>query len=337
MRFSEEELKQPISEEHPCGEDLEYDPAFQALETALQSQQEQEMGDEKLGAEGPDWPAVAEHAKDLLSRTRDMRVLVYTAMAALHLDGLPAFHQILTALNDCMEDYWTGLYPLLDPEDDNDPMMRMNVLQNLDDYERVRLGIRQSPLAELKGVGKFSLNDIQLATGNREAKGDEEPLDIAIIQGAFVDGNREALAAVSAAVEGSLDELTRMGEIWSDKTNGYEQPGFDSTIEDLREVSRALAEYAPAGTVATTDEGSDAASAPAVNEASGAINSNADVIRALDRICEYYAKNEPSNPVPYLLKRAQRLVSKSFYDILQDVAPEAVSNFDKLSGGKPDK
>lgn len=336
MRFSEEELKQPISDEQPCGEDLEYDPAFQALETALQSQAEQEMGDEKLGAEGPDWPAVAEHAKDLLARTRDMRVFVYASMAGLHLDGLPAFHQVLTALNDCMENYWSEMHPLLDPDDDNDPMMRMNVLQNYDDYERVRLGIRQSPLVELKGVGKFSLHDIELATGIREAKGDEEPLDIAIIQGAFADGNREALAAVSAAVEGSLAELTRMADIWSDKTKGYEQPGFDSTVEDLRETSRALAEFAPIGTVASADQEADAAGAPVVAESSGAINNNADVIRAIDRICEYYARNEPSNPVPYILKRAQRLVSKSFYDILQDVAPDAVSQFDKLSGGKSD-
>ena len=55
MRLSAEELIQPISEDLPCGEDLEYDPAFQQMESMMQSKPEQEFGDTIIPGEGPDW------------------------------------------------------------------------------------------------------------------------------------------------------------------------------------------------------------------------------------------------------------------------------------------
>ncbi len=334
MRISADELSQPISEDQPCGEDLEYDAAFQAMETALQSQDAQEMGDSTKEAQGPDWQAVGANALDLLGRTRDLRVFVNLAMAGLHTDGLPAFHQALVALNNCMDQLWETVHPQLDPDDDNDPMMRMNVLQNLDDYANVRMGLKRCPLVELKGFGAFSLHDIELATGAREAGEGEEVTDLAIIQGAFVDSDRDQLTLVSEAAAGALAEFARMSELWSERTGGYEQPGIDNVIASLREISRTLVEYAPAGTVAGTEEeaaaeGESGSAAPA---APGTINSPADVILALDRICDYYAKTEPSSPIPFILRRAQRLVSKSFYEILQDIAPDGITQFDTITG-----
>ena len=45
MRLSAEDLIQPVSEDLPCGEDLEYDPAFQQMEVMMQETDEQEFGD----------------------------------------------------------------------------------------------------------------------------------------------------------------------------------------------------------------------------------------------------------------------------------------------------
>jgi len=68
---------------------------------------------------------------------------------------------------------------------------------------------------------------------------------------------------------------------------------------------------------------------------SNAINGRKDVIRAIDRICEYYATHEPSSPVPLLLRRAQRLVAKSFYEILEDMIPDSIAQA-KIISGKTD-
>jgi len=65
---------------------------------------------------------------------------------------------------------------------------------------------------------------------------------------------------------------------------------------------------------------------------SGAISSREDVSRALDRACEWIERNEPTNPAPLLIRRAQRLMSKSFIDIIRDLAPDGLSQVERLAG-----
>jgi type VI secretion system protein ImpA len=52
----------------------------------------------------------------------------------------------------------------------------------------------------------------------------------------------------------------------------------------------------------------------------------------LDEICAWYARNEPSSPVPPLLRRASRLVGLSFTELLRTLAPGGLSEFQQLSG-----
>ena len=49
------------------------------------------------------------------------------------------------------------------------------------------------------------------------------------------------------------------------------------------------------------------------------------MVRALDRICEFYARTGPSSPVPMLLQRARRLVDKSFLEVLRDLVPDGLN------------
>jgi type VI secretion system protein ImpA len=66
--------------------------------------------------------------------------------------------------------------------------------------------------------------------------------------------------------------------------------------------------------------------------ASGDIQSPDDVRAAIDRICTYYERYEPSSPLPLLLRRAQRLVGKSFLEIMKDVSPDGVKQVESLAG-----
>ena len=65
---------------------------------------------------------------------------------------------------------------------------------------------------------------------------------------------------------------------------------------------------------------------------SGQIRSTQDVKLMLEKICSYYDQHEPSSPVPLLLRRAQRLVAKTFMDIVKDIAPEAIGQIKNISG-----
>ena len=56
------------------------------------------------------------------------------------------------------------------------------------------------------------------------------------------------------------------------------------------------------------------------------------MIMVIDRICDYYKKNEPSSPVPLVLRRAQRLVKMEFMEILKDMTPSGVAEAEQLGG-----
>ena len=57
-----------------------------------------------------------------------------------------------------------------------------------------------------------------------------------------------------------------------------------------------------------------------------------DVLAALDKIIRYYERQEPSSPVPLLVRGAQRLVSKSFTEIIQVLTPEAIQQIESICG-----
>jgi type VI secretion system protein ImpA len=64
----------------------------------------------------------------------------------------------------------------------------------------------------------------------------------------------------------------------------------------------------------------------------GAIKSRQDAIRSLDAVADFFRHAEPSSPIPLLLERAKRLVSKDFLEVLADIAPEAVAQA-RAAGG----
>jgi len=52
----------------------------------------------------------------------------------------------------------------------------------------------------------------------------------------------------------------------------------------------------------------------------------------LQRVSEWIERNEPSNPAPLLIQRAQRLMKKNFMEIIRDLVPEGLGQIEKLAG-----
>ena len=101
--------------------------------------------------------------------------------------------------------------------------------------------------------------------------------------------------------------------------NKYAPVTADSIEED---ISEGMDENQTQGTPVSAGGGS----------VSGTVNSRTDVIKMIDKICDYYTSNEPSSPIPLLLRRAQRLVPMSFVEILEDMAPDGVAQAQIISG-----
>jgi type VI secretion system protein ImpA len=127
-----------------------------------------------------------------------------------------------------------------------------------------------------------------------------------------------------------------------DKVGG-QAPELKPLMLDLTEIKHVLAGQLAArggGAAAANGAASGAAHGAAGGAANGAaagsargdIESREDVVRQLDRLCEYYRLHEPSSPIPLLLRRAKRLVSKDFMEIVRDLTPGGVAEAELLGG-----
>ena len=123
-----EKLLQPVSAEQVCGPDLSNDGQFDELETLLKGKPEVEIGSIQKPAEPPDWNELKDRSAEFLGRSKHLRVATIFCCGLLRTGGLAGFRDGVQLIQGLLEKYWEPLYPLLDPEDNNDPTQRLNIL-----------------------------------------------------------------------------------------------------------------------------------------------------------------------------------------------------------------
>jgi type VI secretion system protein ImpA len=328
-------LASPVSGADPSGPNLEYDPDFLALERAQQGRPEQVIGDAVKPGEDPNWPDVRERAEALLGRTRDLRVAMSLTRALLQTDGFTGLATGLGIIRALLEGLWDTVHPQLDAEDNNDPTSRINSLMGLAATDGLLKALRESPVVSSPTLGRFSLRDIRMAYGKQPVPaGVAEPPQQLQINAAFRDATLPSLESTAAAVSSARGEGIAINALLTDKV-GAQAPELKPLLDDLTELSGLLAEQlrnrGVVGPLAAAETPA-AAVAGLSSAASGGMSTRADVVRQLDRICEYYQQHEPSSPIPLLLQRAKRLVSKDFMTIIRDLAPSGLAEAESIGG-----
>lgn len=346
-----EVLTSPISESEPCGPNLEYDPAFAEMEKAAQGTAEQQYGDTIIEAVPPDWDTVRRTALDLSSRTKDLRVLIYLTRAALATHGFSGFRDGLGLLKRWLARYWQTLHPQLDPEDDNDPTLRNNTLGQLADLRATIQLLQTTPLVKSRAFGAVSRRDVAQARREMPMAEGQQPPSAETIDAAFQDCDLKELVARSAAVNEAFDFVRGIDVAIGDEIgegNGPNLQNLKKELDSIRKVyteqlnkrgydpnapdpAAAPAEAAPAATApaATAVAASSSVAAPRLT---GEFTCREEAIRAIDAVCVWFEKYEPSSPLPLLLRRAKRLSTKSFLEILRDISPGGVGEAEALGG-----
>ena len=335
-----DQLLQSFGDDAPSGEDLEYDADFAALEMANQPGEERVIGDAVIPAEDPDYDQVVELAIALLGRTKDLRVAVMLANAVLPTKGLTAFEEVLRYIKGCLDDFWDSVHPQLDEDDGDDPTMRVNAILGLANRDTVLRSLRVAPLTDSRAFGRFSLRDLEVAAGELTPPSDMENVPTRqTVSAAFQDEDDERLVETMTAATAILEHIKAISAVFDTRV-GAQGPDLDPLQKVAFDIKRRLESYT-GDTPDKTDDSptisdAPATAAPGPMRSLGAINTPNDVVNALDRIVDYYARNEPSSPLPILLNRAKRLVSADFVTIMKDMAPLGVENV-ALIGGFPEK
>jgi type VI secretion system protein ImpA len=325
---------QPISETEPCGPNLEGDELYVSLGTALKGSAERQVGKSVIAATPPDWKLVRDLAIKLLARTHDLQVAVHLARAELNCEGFPGYAQVLTVLHHWCENFWGTLHPQLDPTDNNDPTARRNMLLELISGDFLN-EMRRVPLASSRGV-RVSLREIALAKKEQPPRENEKPLSQSEIDGAFKNVPESELREVHEALASSLTHLAGLDKAFSSQAGTDKAVNFADLNGLLTKAFQLVDEQLNARIAALPADKSAAGAAAAPPKGlSGEVCSREDVVKALDKICEYYEKHEPSSPIPLLLRRAQRLCPMNFLEIVKELAPGGLPQAQGVVGTPP--
>jgi type VI secretion system protein ImpA len=158
------------------------------------------------------------------------------------------------------------------------------------------------------------------------------------VEAAFQDVSDDVLEATAVAITRSVEHLRRIEAAFTGSA-GVAGPDVTGLTQILNQANRAVgprlerrraaAQAAAGGESAVHTNGTGGAPRAAL---SGEIMSRDDVVRALDKICDYYARHEPSSPLPLLLQRCKRLATMSFIEIVKEMVPDGLSQVEIIAG-----
>lgn len=351
MSPSEIELLQsPVEGPHPCGEDLEYDPDFMALQQATTGKREQQFGTTIIPAEPPDWARVERIAKQLCTRTRDLRVLVPLTLAWTENRGLPGYVEGLQLVDAVLQKFWDDVHPRVIDDGFEDPLPRMNALAALTEAEGLGRSVRDARLLD-DGGASMTLRQVEALLDSSKTDQIDYPGGIGRLRDAARRAHEKAAAPVVALRE-ALELLQRIRET-SERALGQSwAPDFSRLEKSLRTVVQLLPEQSqqdqaesvsPHATVGTEGNGSLQTMTNGTAENVGVglrsvrikdieISSRDDVQVLLEKACQYLERTEPSHPSPMLIRRAQRLLELNFFQIIEELVPEGLQKIESLAG-----
>jgi type VI secretion system protein ImpA len=327
MALDIEALVAALSDEAPSGPDLYGDSDRQAIESVF----ERSISEGGAATSGEiDWAETIDRIVAQSGRTRDLWLPIYLMRAAAHSGRFELVADGAELLARLVEERWADVHPQLDEVGFIGRKTPCESLVRIGDF----LGpLQQVPLVSHPRLGRFSGADF-IRFYDEGGGAENYGLFRALIE-ATPPGDLEALVA---RIEGLRDAIRRVDAGFTANAEGDTatnfQPAYD-VFERMRRAVRAVLPAAEAEAGAAAEDPADAGGGPVMAGSpakgfTGAITSRADVARAIDGICEYYARQEPGSPVPFLLRRAKEWISLDFMAVLEDIAPGSLDDASRI-------
>ncbi|WP_312689248.1 type VI secretion system protein TssA [Kosakonia sp.] len=331
-----ESLLAPVTAEQPCGENLEYDADFLAMEQASQGKAEQQFGSTIIPAEPADWNRVESLATSLLERTKDIRVMLALTHAWTRRRGLEGYADGLLLLGQALALYWDQLWPSLNDGGEFDPFYRINALAALSDKSALTTTLRQCTLLRSNG-DELNLRDAQALLDGSKTDCAGYPGGRVRLIDELTRGGQPGIAAV-----GQIEERLKTIRTWLLEQLGEsgvpEMEQLLKTVGTITGASRASHADAPQET-ATQPQPTTSAPQPVATPLpasadwrSAQVTTRADAQLMLEKVKQYFTQHEPSHPAPLMIDRVQRLIELDFMEIIRDLAPDGVNQLQNIFG-----
>lgn len=319
-----EDLLAPISDEEPAGPDLSYDAERQEIEEAFSSSF---AGDDD---QAPiDWRTVIRQIIRQARRTRDVWLAVYLARAGARAGDLEVVEAGCLYLAGLFEDHWDALHPMIDELGFQGRKGPCDSLAHVGEF----IGpLKRTVLIAHPRLGSYSGADLErFAADGDSAEG------YGMFRAAIEDLALEDIQQAIDRIDHIRDGIRRADKALTERADGDTGTNFATTYEAIEAIRKGLLPFAGLSeTPADADEGGGDPSSDdgqAVTggggggpRIAGRVESREDVIKAIDAITDYYRRREPASPVPVVLRRARDWVEMDFLTLLEDIAPDSLSD-----------
>jgi type VI secretion system protein ImpA len=321
----------------PCGPNLEHDLSFFELEQAAQGRPEQVVGTTVKPGEDPKWPKVADLSQQLLVRSKDLRVAVYLTRAMTRTEGFPGLAAGLTLILGLLDRYWAQVHPVLEADHGGDPTERLSSLAPLTGSDALIKDLRDTLLIDSRVHGQVQAREVEVALGRLAPPPGAGPGYANLGE---ISAKISATFATDLAIPSALNEARERALAIETLVSDRIGPAFGFDLKPLLQCLSGLLDACEAalgtpGPVAATSTSAGAVSQPSDGQrvpVGGEIRTREDAARVLDAVCAFLERNEPSNPAPLLIRRAQRLMLKNFVEIVKDIMPDSLSQIERLAG-----
>ena len=337
-------LLEPISENEPCGPDLDELGNEKYLNYVLPVASRIPERYYKAGTDEPvernaiklkeELAAIA----DLLRETRDIRLLCIEARFQSFAGDFAGFSDCVVAIAGLVDRFWSDVHPR---SQEGDFTLRQNLLSGLDDWWQIIQPLQHLPLVRDRRSDVINFRQFAIATGAAHKRPEEPVIEVSEIHRALsAPENREASDLSFNAVSSAAAALSSIRNSFIANA-GYDYvPSFDKLADFLGKVielfqtarpelaSAGEAEVQPPGTGVEDDKTAPpgaAADSPALAAPKGLITNQGEAAAALLAIEVYFATHEPSSPALVLVHQARSLVGKPLVQAIEALVPEAAA------------
>jgi type VI secretion system protein ImpA len=291
-----DELLAPISDSHPCGEDLAFSSELDAIAKARQADDPSiEQGAWVTALKEADWKFVAAGCAKLINtRSKDLRLAVWLAEASAKTSGLRGLGDSLLVVAALCERYWDDVYPL---PDEGGYEQRIGNLC----WIAARAPHLAREMALTEGAG-FSMIDFEFARSRPAGEGEGQDLEGA--------RRRTSRSFYQALLEDSAHCVAAIGELERvvDERLGADGPGFTAAKAALQDVIHFVTPFAREAGVApegnALEEAATLAAPVQGAVAGGPLQTRAQALAQLRAVAEFFRRTEPHSPVAYLADKA---------------------------------
>jgi type VI secretion system protein ImpA len=317
----------PISDTDPCGPDLDlagdadYLSFLAQVEGLLPTSFFSPEDGKPFDPSAIDLSGQLVAADLLLTRSRDIRLLMIRARLLILNRDIAGFAATVAVAAEWLDGFWDAVHPC-----GNEVSTRRATISALS-LPTVIFPLQYAPLFEGRRIGQVSYRLWAVATGEIKSR----PAEAVVSASAVTEAIATADALTLATVRGHLtlldDSVERIRRAF--ETHGS-SADLDSLSSLVRKMRGLIGPPPASGTVAAPDQGAGDDPSRRTMEPSATdpaivpLTSIAEAKWALAAIAEYYADSEPSSPALPLVRQAHQLIGKSFLEIMTILVPSHV-------------